>query len=210
MTGARAALHPALHSYIERALPAIDTLEAGRRELLEPIAAFVRQRVAAKEPARLIFICTHNSRRSHIGQLWASAAAAWHGIDGVETFSGGTEATAFNPRAVAAMRFAGFEIQATTPGDNPRYRATVADDAPSLEVFSKRYDDPANPSRDFAAVMTCTEADQACPSVEGASLRVALPYVDPKISDDTPEQEQTYDERVRQIGVEMLYLFSRV
>ncbi|MEM7159998.1 MAG: protein-tyrosine-phosphatase [Myxococcota bacterium] len=210
MNTARVALHPALHSYVERALPAIETLEPARRELLDSIAAFVKQQIAAGEPARLVFICTHNSRRSHIGQLWASAAAAWHGLEGVETFSGGTEATAFNPRAVAAMRDAGFEIEATTEGDNPRYRATVAEDGLALEVFSKRYDDPANPTRDFAAVMTCTEADQACPHVEGAALRIALPYVDPKISDDTPEQARIYGERVRQIGIEMLYLFSRV
>ena len=28
----------------------------------------------AREPAKLLFICTHNPRRSHMGQLWAQVA----------------------------------------------------------------------------------------------------------------------------------------
>jgi arsenate reductase len=182
-----------------------------RREPLDRLAQFVMERRERGEAARLLFICTHNSRRSHMGQIWASVAAAHHGIDGVETFSGGTEATAFDPRAVAALRRAGIGIEATN-GDaaNPRYAVSFADSRPALEAFSKKYDDPPNPTEGFAAIMTCSEADQACPFVQGAALRVALPYADPKASDGTPREEATYDERCQQIATEMFYLFSRV
>lgn len=208
--GADAPLHPALESAIASAAADVDVIPAGRRETLDRLAAFVRGRRAAGVPADLTFICTHNSRRSHMGQLWAATAAAWLGVDGVRTWSGGTEVTAFNPRAVAALRRAGFVIDRAADGANPRYRATYGPAGPVMEAWSKRYDDPANPADGFAAVMTCAAADASCPFVEGAALRVSLPYEDPKAADGTPEEAARYDARARQIAAEMLYLFSRI
>ena len=144
-----------------------------------------------------------------MGQLWAAAAAAHSGIDGVETYSGGTEATAFNPRAGAALERAGFVID-QPGGDNPHCKATVDEDGPVIECFSKTYDDPFNPTKGFAAIMTCSEADEACPVVLGAALRAPIQYEDPKVADGTPEEAVAYDERCLQIATEMLYLFSRV
>lgn len=144
-----------------------------------------------------------------MGQVWAATAAAHHGIDGVRTYSGGTEATAFNPRAVAAMQRAGFAIE-NPGGQNPHYLVRFAETGPSMECFSKSYDDPANPGEGFAAIMTCSEADEACPVVLGAALRLPLRYDDPKVADGTSEEAAAYDERCLQIATEMLYLFSRV
>lgn len=142
-----------------------------------------------------------------MAQLWAATAAAHFGVEPVCTYSGGTEATAFNPRAVAALKRAGFEIQ-NPGGDNPRYRVTYAAGGPVLECFSKTYDDALNPSDGFAAIMTCSEADEACPVVHGAALRSRLRYEDPKVADGTPGEAAVYDERCLQIAGEMLYLFS--
>ena len=65
-----------------------------RKTLLDDLTDYVITQTAAGSPVRLIFICTHNSRRSHMAQLWAQTAAAYHGVAAIETFSGGTEATA--------------------------------------------------------------------------------------------------------------------
>lgn len=204
-------LYPQLQTYVEAVLPTLATIPDDRRAALDQIAAFVRERGAAGQPIRLMFICTHNSRRSHLSQLWAATAAAWYGIDGVETYSGGTEATAFNPRAVATMRRAGFEI-GDVPDDaaNPHYAVSFAADRAALDAFSKTYDAAGNPTSDFAAIMTCSQADQACPFVRGSALRISLPYDDPKQADGTPEEAARYDERARQIAGEMFYLFSQV
>lgn len=210
-TAERAGLNPRLAASIETGIGELGDVPEERRAQLDRIAKHVAERRAAGEPAKLLFICTHNSRRSHMGQLWAAAAAAHFGIDGVQTYSGGTEATAFNPRAVAALTRAGFEIDAPAgEADNPRYAVGLGEGLPTHEAFSKRYMDAPNPTQGFVAVMTCSDADQACPFVEGAALRIAIPYVDPKASDGTPEEAATYDERSQQIAREMLYLFSRV
>lgn len=202
-------MYPRLQRTIESLLPNVRLLSEERRARLERLVAFVREARAAGRPARLNFICTHNSRRSHLGQLWAQTAAAFFEVTGIETFSGGTEATAFNPRAVAAIERAGFSVR-NPGGDNPRYEVFFAAEAEPQICRSKAYDDEANPKGSFAAVMTCTDADQKCPIVVGATLRSSLPYDDPKSADDTVEEAQRYDERSAEIATEMLYVFSRV
>lgn len=188
----------------------MEAIPQERKEELNKIAQFVQTKKEAGEPANLIFICTHNSRRSHLSQIWSATAAAHYGIEeGINTYSGGTEATAFNPRAVAAIERAGFKVQ-NPGGDNPRYQVNYADNGQAMECFSKKFDDPANASENFAAIMTCSDADKNCPFIPGASIRVPIPYVDPKESDGTEQEAATYDERCKQIATEMFYLMSQV
>jgi protein-tyrosine-phosphatase len=158
---------------------------------------------------QLTFVCTHNSRRSHFSQLWAQVAAYYYRIPTVKTYSGGTEATAFNARAVKAIKDAGFAVKKTGQESNPVYLVTYAQDQPPVKAFSKVYDQAGNPTRDFAAVMTCTHADENCPFIPGAT-RISLPYEDPTAFDDTPQEEEKYAERCRQIARELLYAFSQV
>lgn len=200
---------PELQRYVEQhVLPAVATIPADRKESLDLIADFVKERKAAGAPADLTFICTHNSRRSHLSQLWAAAAAWAFGQEHVRTFSGGTEVTAFNPRAVAAVERAGFNVM-RPDGTNPRYAVSFAEQQQPEHCWSKVYDDTANPQEGFCAVMTCSEADGNCPIVRGALDRVSLPYVDPKEADGTPEETQRYDERCLQIAAEMWYVMQQ-
>jgi protein-tyrosine-phosphatase len=209
LVSSKANLLPAVAATLASYEEGVDAIAADRKEMLDRLAIYVRTRHAAGETARVTFICTHNSRRSQMGQIWAAAAAGYYGIDRVETFSGGLEVTAFNPRAIAAVERAG--VQVSTPGgDNPHVKVTFATDRAPLEMFSKKYADPFNPQKDYAAVMTCSHADESCPLVIGASTRIPLHYEDPKASDGTPEETATYDARSKQIATEMLYVFGRV
>lgn len=202
-------LYPDLQRYVnERVLPAVATIPSERKESLDLIAAFVKERKAAGATADLTFICTHNSRRSHLSQLWAATAAWSFGQDHVRTYSGGTEATAFNPRAVAAVERAGFQVL-KPDGKNPVYEVSFAKDHAAEHCWSKQYDDAANPQKDFCAVMTCSEADKNCPIVFGALDRISLPYNDPKEADGTPEEAARYDERCLQIAAELWYVMQQ-
>lgn len=194
--------------YLQALAVDAQTLATKRMQLLRPLAEHICGCQSRGEDIHLVFICTHNSRRSHFGQVWAAAAAAYLGIPGVITYSGGTEATACNERTVAALQRVGFQI-ANPGGHNPRYQVNMGE-GPVLECWSKTFDDPANPAGNFAAVMTCTEADKNCPLISGATLRVPLPYEDPKVSDDTEEEVDIYDARCREIASEMLWLMEQV
>jgi protein-tyrosine-phosphatase len=203
-------LYPEIEHYLARLASEVGLIPDDRRRTLDRLAGFIAERAASSRGSRLTFICTHNSRRSHMSQIWAQAAAARFGVPEVETYSGGTEATAFNPRAVAAMRRAGFRIDDPNGGDNPVYRVRFADGGDPMECFSKLYHQAPNPSRDFLAVMTCAAADAACPIVRGAAERISLPYDDPGLLDGSEQETASYDERCRQIAREMLAVFSRV
>lgn len=203
-------LYPEITRVIDELAEAVEAIDPARKELLQSLARYVGARRAAGQTARLIFICTHNSRRSQIAQLWAQAAAAHYGIDGVETFSGGTEATAFAPPAVASMHRHGFRVEKEEGRENPRYVVRFAPDAPAVTCWSKVYDEAPNPTEGFAAVMVCSSADEGCPFVAGSDLRVALPFVDPKEGDGTAQEAAVYDLRLRQVAAEMVYSFSAV
>jgi len=196
--------------YLEVAIQQFHQIPEKRKESLQELAQFVSSKVKNNEDANLIFICTHNSRRSHLSQIWASVAADYYQIPHILTYSGGTEATAFNPRAVAALQRAGLNITPLTEGNNPHYQVQLGDFTLPQVAFSKKYDDPSNPRQDFAAVMTCSQADEACPFVPGAACRISLPYHDPKEADGTPQETTRYDERSKQIATEMLYLLNEV
>lgn len=207
-TSPRTDLYPEVLRYLERRRAELGRIPSERRQQLDAIADYVRQQAGRGQRVRLNFVCTHNSRRSHMAQLWAQAAADLHALP-VATYSGGTEDTAFNPRAVAAVERAGMRVQRTTDGRNPVYHVRIAEGRPAMTCFSKAYASPPNPRSGFAAVMVCADADEACPIVDGADARFAIPYQDPKAADDTPAEAATYDERCAQIAREMLYVFER-
>ncbi len=183
-------------------------IPAERKALLTSIADFISDKLQKGEPVKLNFICTENSRRSHISQLWAAALAHHFGVP-VSTFSGGTKVSTFNPKAIAAMQRAGFSILPAS-GENPKYEVSFADDAAPFYAFSKLYDAPENPQDSFIAIMVCGSADANCPFIPTAERRFAVTFTDPKIADNTPAETATYDERVLQIGSEFYYLFSSV
>jgi len=198
--------YPELRERIRQSWLVKPELSADREQVLNKLKTAIQD--SQKNP-HLVFICTHNSRRSHMAQLACLAAAHWFGHEGVNTYSGGTEATAFHPNAVAAIERAGF--QATSEGsDNPTYSVALGPEGPIAECFSKVYDHPENPSANFIAVMVCSDADENCPFVPGTRHRVSLPYDDPKAADNTPQAAATYNQRLDQIAREIFWVFDRL
>ena len=203
-------LLPALRPYVEAVANELDTVSAERRVILDAIATNIAARLESGKPAKLTFICTSNSRRSHMSQIWAQTAAYYYGLDKVKAFSGGTQATACNCRTVAVMRRVGFAIEDATTGDNPVYLVRYASDRPPIRAYSKLYNVDANPKRDFIALMTCSVADKTCPVVQGAISRYAIHYADPRLCDDLPTETAAYNERCKDIAREMFYIMSMV
>ena len=204
-------LYVPLENYCQNFKNEFHLISEDRQQQLEELAHYIFQKQNNNQLTKLNVICTHNSRRSHIGQLWLAAAALFYKKNNIHTYSGGTEATAFNHRSVAALRRVGFEIvTADSTVENPIYFATFGFSHTPLKMFSKKYDHANNPEKEFAAIMVCSDADEACPVILGADDRFALTFEDPKRFDDTNLESKKYDERVRQIGREMFYLMSKV
>ena len=187
-----------------------DSIASERKFLLEKISAYIQLKKDANLPIQLMYVCTHNSRRSHFGQIWAAVASAYYSIENVTTFSGGTEATAFNINAINALKGIGFDVQAKDETTNPVYEVSFGDELKPSICFSKVYNDEFNPSSNFAAIMTCGDAEENCPFIPRVELRIGTTYNDPKEFDGTELQDQKYKERSLQIALETLYVFSLI
>ncbi|MEM9982792.1 MAG: protein-tyrosine-phosphatase [Bacteroidota bacterium] len=204
-------LYKKLLTYCNTLPDEFDQISAERQEVLKQLADHIVTAKSANDKASLTVICSHNSRRSHMGQLLLAAAAHYYGIDNIYTFSGGTEATAFNPRAIAALERAGFKFEKSANKDkNPSYKAKIGANLSEHLMYSKKYDDVMNPKEEFIAVLVCSEADEACPVVKGATARVAIPFEDPRHFDNTPSEQKQYDMRCRQIARELFFVMANV
>ena len=205
-------LFPKIIQYCEELLSEKDLIADARKEELKKVSRYISSAYATGKTPKLIVICTHNSRRSHLGQVWLATGADYFNLPKLETYSGGTEATAFNPRAVKALDDLGFEVVSDKKQapNNPIYKLYWSYTMPPYKAFSKKYDDAPNPTTDFGAMMVCSETDEGCPYIPGADFRLALPFKDPKAFDGTEQAAAKYAERCRRIGREMLYLLSEV
>ena len=76
--------------------------------------------------------------------------------------------------------------------------------------FSKVFDAEFNPKSGFAAILTCSQADEGCPFIAGAEKRFPIRYDDPKLYDNTDLQSEKYSERSMEIATEMKYVFSQL
>lgn len=195
--------------FIEQACGQFDSISTSRQEVLAAVARGIQERIEAGQGVPLTFICTHNSRRSHLAQVWAHVAASRYGIPSVKTYSGGTEVTECNPRTIRALARTGIVVN-EPEGINPKYVLDFGDQAEKLECFSKLYAKPPNPTDSYFAMMCCGHVDETCPVVEGAAERFSIHYLDPKVSDDSEDESATYDERCLQIATEMFKLMSLV
>lgn len=187
-----------------------EAISKDRKDILQPLVGFIQLKFERQEEIRLNLICTHNSRRSHLAQVWAQTAAHYFKIKNVYCYSGGTEATALFPKVAETLTESGFKIQKISQGNNPVYAIKFSENEAPIIGFSKTYDNQFNPQSEFAAIMTCSQADEGCPYIAGAGKRIAVTYDDPKAFDNTSQETEKYNERSLQIATEMFYVFSQI
>jgi len=181
-----------------------------RKTVLQPLIDFIQSKILANKNINLNFVCTHNSRRSHLSQIWAQTAAHYFGLTNVFCYSGGTEATAMFPMVGNTLQNQGFQVVKLSNENNPVYSIKYAENEHPIIGFSKTYDNVFNPKSKFAAIMTCSHADENCPLIVGCESRIPVRFEDPKVFDNTPQQAEKYLERSNEIALEMLYVFSKI
>ena len=203
---------PILLSEIENVIKELNpqTISSERKAVLQPLTDFIQSKVSNQQEIRINFICTHNSRRSHLSQVWAQTMANYFNIKNVFCYSGGTEATALFPMVVETLQKSGFQLSKISQNENPVYSIKYTDNEHPIIGFSKKLDDDFNPKSEFVAIMTCDSANEACPFVPGAEKRIPITFEDPKAFDNTPQQVEKYIERSLQIATEMKYVFSKI
>jgi len=188
----------------------ISTISKERKQILDILKTYIQTKKNNHQNINLNFICTHNSRRSHLSQIWAQTMANNFKIKNVFCYSGGTEATAMFTVVEETLKKQGFHIDKLSYEKNPVYAIKFSENNNPIICFSKTFDADFNPSSNFAAIMTCSHADENCPFIAGAEQRIPVRYDDPKAFDNTPQQLEKYRERSLQIATELFYVFSQI
>lgn len=201
-----------MYPNLEKTIEIITSISVSedRKAVLQPLIDYIQNKVTTNQEIRLNFICTHNSRRSHLSQIWAQTMAFQFKIDNVFCYSGGTEATAMFPKVAETLGNQGFQIQKLSQENNPVYAVKFDENQSPIICFSKTYNDDFNPKSNFGAIMTCNNADEGCPMVFGAEARFPIKYNDPKAFDGTDLMNEKYAERSLEIASEMYYVFSQI
>jgi arsenate reductase len=187
-----------------------ETITDERKTVLKLLIDFIQSKVSDNQKIRINFICTHNSRRSHLSQVWAQTLAYHFNIKNVFCYSGGTESTALFPMIAETLQNSGFQIKTISKNENPIYSIKYAKNEHPVIGFSKKLDNDFNPKSEFVAIMTCDSANESCPFVPGAEERIPITFDDPKVFDGTPLQAEKYKEKSLQIATELFYVFSQI
>lgn len=202
---------PILFPDIENVIKSLktETISDARKTELQPFTDFIQSKVSNDEEIRINFICIHNSRRSHLSQVWAQTLAHHFKVKNVFCYSGGTENSALFPMIAETLKNSGFQIKTISTGNNPIYSIKYSENQHPIIGFSKKLDDDFNPKSKFVAIMTCDSANEACPFVSGAEKCIPT-FEDPKAFDNTPQQAEKYSERSLQIATELFHVFFQI
>lgn len=188
----------------------INMVTEERKVVLQPLIEFIQKKLDLGEQIRISFICTHNSRRSLLAQVWAQTLAHHFNLKNVFCYSGGTESTSLFPKVAEVLKKVGFKVKMLSKGKNPIYCIHYSKNEHPVVGFSKEIDHDFNPESCFAAIMTCSQVEKACPFVPGAETQIPITYKDPKEWDNSPNQTEKYIVKSQQIATEMFYVFSQI
>ncbi len=186
------------------------SISSDRKKILDALVVCMQNRETNQRLINLLFICTHNSRRSYFAQVWAQTFASYFNLPTIQTYSGGTEATALYPTVLKTLENQGFELQVMQNGKNALYSLKSGVNEPPIIGFSKLWNDTFNPKSDFIAVMTCGQADVDCPYIPGAKQRISLPFTDPKEYDGGAYEIEAYLNKSLEIATDLYYVFHKL
>lgn len=201
-----------LYNFCEKLSSTADEIDAIRLPALTTLADYLTEIYTKEDVSAVVFVCTHNSRRSLIGELMLALCAEYYSLPPLHTYSAGTEATRLSTQACEALTDIGYEIKIdeSTDTSNPIHHFRWSDTMSPHLSFSKKYTHSHLPTSDYCGVMVCNEADAGCPVIQGMAARVSLPYLDPKRMDGTLEQHSAYMRCIREIGREMMWVAHSV
>ncbi len=200
---------PKIKERCEALIKNFQEISSDRKLILDNLTSYIQEKINGHQPIQLNYICTHNSRRSHLGQIWSAVAANYFQIKNVRSFSGGIVATAVHLNTIEALINAGFMIKQLNNTVNPVYQVFFGEEE-FTNCFSKMHNHASNPSENFVAIMTCSDADENCPFIAGCDIRIGTTYNDPKAYDGSILQIEKYTERSNEIAMECLYVFSNL
>jgi len=203
-------LYPILKDYVKDFHKEFRNISEERRYRLNEIASYVRQQKKQNQIAQLLFITTNQSTIGQMAQIWAETAAFYYGLNNVTTFSGGLHPDTISEKMIFALERAGYIVYTTELSGGVVYKVKYSYNLKPIIVFPKKINHKKNPDGQFMAIIIEPNANANLTEVKGAQKRLSIYYDDPQGYEGVPEEEKIYNERSRQIALEMFYVFSQL
>ncbi len=176
------------------------------RATIHDLAAHVARRVRDGLHTSVVFAGRQNARRSVLAEVWAVTAARAQGLRGISFHSAGLQPTDVHPNTLAALRRAGFLVEAR-PGGGALVR--VEPDASPIEVFAKDLEHSSVRRRDLTLVSVCKRLDDS-PMTKRAEQLFRVHFADPAEYDGMRHAERAYDVASRNIGAFQLAVIENI
>ncbi len=154
-----------------------------------------------KKKLNLVFICTHNSRRSQFSEIWGNILSTYHKKN-INVLSAGMIKTEVYFQVIESLKRIGFKI---THNKNSYLLQHLNI---NMNLYSKILSDIK--INNFISIMTCSEAEASCPIDLRSKSNLKLLYEDPKIYDNTKNEQKKYDSTCLKIAYELNYIFKNI
>tara|TARA_B100000886_G_scaffold285967_1_gene210466 strand:- start:4029 stop:4604 length:576 start_codon:yes stop_codon:yes gene_type:complete len=144
----------------------------------------------------IVFVCTHNSRRSQFCQVWSQILSDIYKLN-LSFQSAGVVKTEVYIGVIRSLQRAGVDIDET---------GTILINNKQVSLFSKSLDEIN--FKKFISIMTCSDAEKSCPTDPRSKKNISLFYPDPKRFDGTQDEIKEYDFTCKSIAAEINAIFK--
>ena len=144
----------------------------------------------------IVFICTHNSRRSQFCETWSKVLANRYGLN-ISFSSAGTTKTSVYKEVINSLKRAGVDINE---------KGILNIEGKSSILYSKTLDDIKE--NKFISITNCKDAERNCPLDPRSQLNLNIFYDDPKKFDGMENEKKEYDKTCLSIAAEINVIFK--
>ncbi len=170
------------------------SLEDFQKVRVKKIAKTLKNEI--KSYNSIVFVCTHNSRRSQFCQVWSQILSDIYKLN-LSFQSAGVIKTEVYVEVIRSLQRAGVDIDET---------GTILINNKQVSLFSKSLDEIN--LKAFISMMTCSDAEKSCPTDPRSKKNISLFYPDPKRFDGTKDEIKEYDFTCKSIAAEINAIFK--
>lgn len=179
-----------------------------RLKILDQLMVYLKELVAKKLELNVIFVCTHNSRRSQFAQFWLDTFLHNFGIENYNIFSAGTVETEVHKNVISVIEHYGFTVTKDSEINNKKYKIALGKGY-EINLFSKEITSVLEAGLgSFVLIFVCDSAYENCPFVIENQKHFSLTFEDPGRYDEDLNALEYYQKCAYKIAAEMHYLAS--
>ncbi len=146
----------------------------------------------------VVFLCTHNSRRSQYCEIWGNYFSSVY-KKSITFLSAGAVKTKVHKQIYKSLERVGVKVDRNS---------SINIENITIIPFSKTLSDINK--KQFISIMTCSNYEKTCPFDPRSLINLQLFYKDPKRYDNSNREAEEYDKTSFMIACEINYILKNI